>query len=381
MTTPPTPTSENHPPEAQNQQVTTEADKPVDIALGALDNDTGDSLSAEIVTPPQPDHGSLGQIDQNTGNVTYTPAAGFSGNDSFTFKVIDSHQAESNVATISITVTPPVPISQPTQPTQPTQHSTNHSTQPENHPPEAQNQQVTTEADKPVDIALGALDNDTGDSLSAEIVTPPQPDHGSLGQIDQNTGNVTYTPAAGFSGNDSFTFKVIDSHQAESNVATISITVTPLPTPKLIESTPQNGSSDVSTTIDKIEATFNEKVNIGSATISLKDDSGKEIEITTSAQESKVTIIPKSKLSPKTHYTVSFDQIKTENKSNPGSTSLSFTTTAITNNPPLIEKLNASPSSAKVGDLVMLSVANPDLKDENPSSLSLHWSRPQVFPL
>ena len=115
VTTPPTPTSENHPPEAQNQQVTTEADKPVDIALGALDNDTGDSLSAEIVTPPQPDHGSLGQIDQNTGNVTYTPAAGFSGNDSFTFKVIDSHQAESNVATISITVIPPVPISQPTQ--------------------------------------------------------------------------------------------------------------------------------------------------------------------------------------------------------------------------------------------------------------------------
>ena len=92
--TPPTPTPENHPPEAQNQQVTTEADKPVDIALGALDNDTGDSLSAEIVTSPQPDHGSLGQIDQNTGNVTYTPAAGFSGNDSFTFKVIDSHQVK-----------------------------------------------------------------------------------------------------------------------------------------------------------------------------------------------------------------------------------------------------------------------------------------------
>ena len=227
MTTPPTPTptptTENHPPEAQNQQVTTEADKPVDIALGAIDNDTGDSLSAEIVTPPQPDHGSLGQIDQNTGNVTYTPAAGFSGNDSFTFKVIDSHQAESNVGTVSITVTPPVPISHTNTTPTPTTPS-----QPENHPPEAQNQQVTTEADKPVDIALGAIDNDTGDSLSAEIVTPPQPDHGSLGQIDQNTGNVTYTPAAGFSGNDSFTFKVIDSHQAESNVATISITVTPL---------------------------------------------------------------------------------------------------------------------------------------------------------
>ena len=289
----PTPTSENHPPEAQNQQVTTEAGKPVDIALGAIDNDTGDTLSAAIVTPPQPNHGSLGKIDQNTGNVTFTPAAGFSGNDSFTFKVIDSHQAESNVGTVSITVTPPVPLTQPPTPT-PTPTS-------ENHPPEAQNQQVTTEAGKPVDIALGAIDNDTGDTLSAAIVTPPQPNHGSLGKIDQNTGNVTFTPATGFSGNDSFTFKVIDSHQAESNVGTVSITVTPpvpltQPPPKLIESAPQNGSSDVSTTIDKIEATFNDRVNVGSATISLKDDSGKDIQITTSAEDSKVTIIPKSKL-------------------------------------------------------------------------------------
>ena len=225
-------------------------------------------------------------------------------------------------------------------------------------------------------------------TLSAAIVTPPQPNHGSLGQIDQNTGNVTFTPAAGFSGNDSFTFKVIDSHQAESNVGTVSITVTPsvsttqaqLPPPKLIESAPQNGSSDVPTTIDKIEATFNDKVNIGSATITLKDDSGKDIQITTSAQDSKVIIIPKSELSPKTHYTISFDQINTENKSNPGSASFSFTTSAITNNPPLIEKLNASPSSAKVGDLVMLSIANPDLKDENPSSISLHWQQTSGIP-
>ena len=92
-----------------NQQVTIEVDKPVDIALGAIDNDTGDSLSAEIVTSLEPDDGSLGPIDQNTGNVTYTPDPGFCGNDSFTFKVIDSHQAKSNVATVSITVTPSVP--------------------------------------------------------------------------------------------------------------------------------------------------------------------------------------------------------------------------------------------------------------------------------
>ena len=208
---------------------------------GVIDNDTEDSLSAEIVTPPEPSHGSLGSIDQNTGNVTYIPAPGFSGNDSFTFKVMDNHQAESNIATVSITVkpaTPPVPTTTPPPstpvPTSPPPASTPVPTSPpasENHPPQALNQEVTTESDKPVQIPLGAIDNDTEDSLSAEIVTPPEPSHGSLGSIDQNTGNVTYTPVPGFSGNDSFTFKVMDNHQAESNVATVSITVKPVPTP------------------------------------------------------------------------------------------------------------------------------------------------------
>ena len=157
----------------------------------------------------------------------------------------------------------------------------------ENHPPEAQNQQVTTEADKPVDISLGAIDNDTGDSLSAEIVTPPQPNHGSLGQIDQNTGNVTYTPAAGFSGNDSFTFKVIDSHQAESNVGTVSITVTPSvsTTQAPMSTTPYNWYISCkwfykyTNQTDKLTATFDQDIDTISAKISLKDSTGNEIPV------------------------------------------------------------------------------------------------------
>src|SRR4029079_19722064 len=128
-------------------------------------------------------------------------------------------------------------------------------------------------AGKPVDIALGAKDNDTGDSLTAEIVTPPQPNTGSLGQIDKNTGNVAFTPAAVFSGNDSFTFKVIDNHQAESNIGTVTITVTPSvpltpPIPNRIESLPQKGPSDVSSTIEKSKAILDDKWNFGPATIS-----------------------------------------------------------------------------------------------------------------
>ena len=206
---------------------------------------------------------------------------------------------------------------------------------PENHPPEAQNQQVTTEADKPVDIALGAIDNDTGDTLSAAIVTPPQPNHGSLGQIDQNTGNVTFTPAAGFSGNDSFTFKVIDSHQAESNVGTVSITVTPsvsttpapveLP-PHTIGTSPANGSINIPTKADKLTATFDQDIDSSSAKISLKDTTGNEIPADFTSDGPSVTIIPKSDLNPSTNYTVSIDQISGKGKTNVGSVIFSFTT-------------------------------------------------------
>ena len=52
-------------------------------------------------------------------------------------------------------------------------------TRPGNNPPQALDQSVTVEADKPVVITLGVADNDPGESLSASVVTPPQPDHGA----------------------------------------------------------------------------------------------------------------------------------------------------------------------------------------------------------
>ena len=71
-----------------------------------------------------------------------------------------------------------------------------------------------------------------GDSLSFSIVT--QPAHGTLGSIaapdcagNTCTADVTYTPAANYSGTDSFTFKVNDG-TADSNTATVSITINPV---------------------------------------------------------------------------------------------------------------------------------------------------------
>ena len=173
---------------ANNQTVTTLEDTPVSIALTASDVDN-DPLTFAIVTPPA--HGTL---SGSAPNVTYTPAADYTGSDAFTFKVNDG-QVDSNIATVSINVTPV------------------------NDPPVANNQSIITLEDTQAAITLSASDVD-GNALTYILVTSPA--HGTLNGTAQS---FTYTPAANYSGSDNFTFKVNDG-TVDSNTATVSITVT-----------------------------------------------------------------------------------------------------------------------------------------------------------
>jgi hypothetical protein len=92
----------NHPPTANNQSVTTSMNKPIDIVLTANDLDPKDNLTAAIVSKPL--QGSIGELNPNTGVITYTPNSGFTGTDAFTFKVNDGKTDSSKVGTIRITV-------------------------------------------------------------------------------------------------------------------------------------------------------------------------------------------------------------------------------------------------------------------------------------
>ncbi len=85
-------------------------------------------------------------------------------------------------------------------------------------PPRADNQTVQVIQDIPKSITLTAVD-DNGDPVSFIIVTPPQ--HGALAGSGANR---TYTPASGFYGADSFTFKANDG-TLDSTLATVSINV------------------------------------------------------------------------------------------------------------------------------------------------------------
>ena len=103
MTVTITVTPVNDAPVAVGNSYTTSAGTALTLAApGVLQNDAdidGDTLTAVLVGSPS--HGTL-TLNAN-GSFTYTPAAGFSGNDTFTYKANDG-QADSSVATVSIAV-------------------------------------------------------------------------------------------------------------------------------------------------------------------------------------------------------------------------------------------------------------------------------------
>lgn len=129
--------------------------------------------------------------------------------------------------------------------------------------PVAQDQSVTTNQNTPVAITLVATDED-GDTLTYSIVGGP-----SNGVLSGTGANRTYTPNAGFTGSDQFTFRANDG-TVDSNLATVSITVVPTGDPPTITSfTPTSGGVGVrviitgtrfagatSVTFDGVPATF-----------------------------------------------------------------------------------------------------------------------------
>ncbi len=150
----------------------------------------GDPLTASLVTGPQ--NGSL-TLNQN-GTFVYVPDEGFFGTDSFTYRAAD-FESLSNVATVTMLVPEPV-----------------------NNAPFAVDEDFGTDF---ADANVLANDSDPdGDALSA--VLEQAPTNGSL-TLNPN-GTFSYTPAPGFVGQVTFTYRASDG-QALSNIATVRFVV------------------------------------------------------------------------------------------------------------------------------------------------------------
>jgi hypothetical protein len=83
---------------------------------------------------------------------------------------------------------------------------------------------ATVSSGSTVTVSLPCADTD-GDTITRSIVGNPTRG-GSLGQVDQLAGAVTYTAPAGFVGVDLFSFKATDSQGISSRVAVATVTVT-----------------------------------------------------------------------------------------------------------------------------------------------------------
>ncbi len=201
--------------------VTTPEDTP--ISLNVINNDT------DVEGPVVPSTVDLNMTDDGiqsnytnefgswivstAGVVTYTPAANFNGTATLPYTVQDNSSATSNQATITITVT-----------------NTN------DLPIAGNDTDLTTAEETALVITVLANDSDPDGTIAANTVdldpTTSEIDNAHItndGNWSVNTsGVVTFTPKANFNGATSLTYTVQDNSGGTSNIATISVTVTPM---------------------------------------------------------------------------------------------------------------------------------------------------------
>lgn len=177
-------------PKAVDDAVTTTADTPVDVPV--LRNDKGTALRVTGVGTA-----ANGTVRTTDTGVTYTPAAGWSGTDTFTYTVTDG-TGSTATATVTVTVTPT-----------------------------AGNDVLQTPANTSLAISPKTLTgNDTGSGLTVTGATPPR--HGTVTKAAD--GTLVYTPSAGWSGTDTFTYTVTDA-SGQTATATVTVLVGAVATP------------------------------------------------------------------------------------------------------------------------------------------------------
>jgi hypothetical protein len=94
--------------------------------------------------------------------------------------------------------------------------------QPSGNSPKANDQEISTDQNKSVEITLTGAYQDKASKLT--FSKSSEPSNGKADIVDTSIGKVTYTPNPGYSGSDSFQFKVNDG-KLDSNIATVKITV------------------------------------------------------------------------------------------------------------------------------------------------------------
>ena len=187
----------NYPPTANDDTAVTSEDAASVIDVLANDSDVDGNLDLSSVRIASDPFAGTVSVDTATGQITYTPDTEVGLLDWFTYEISDANGATST-ALVTVVVTDV------------------------NDAPTATDIQVTLAAGAAVDLAVWYNDVDLDgvvDPLTTTIVSPP-----GIGMAELNAdGTVRYNPTS--VGTTTFTYTVRDNEGAESNVATVDITV------------------------------------------------------------------------------------------------------------------------------------------------------------
>ena len=190
----------NKGPVAEDDIYTVDRDSTGNI-LPVLENDRDpENDYLKIVSASDPDHGTV-EISGDSV-LSYTPDAGFTGEDTFTYVIEDLHRTTphppgpESTATVTINV--------------------------KNNPPVAVDDYydlMKNTYDNPLDVLVNDSDPD-GDPISIVSATRPM-----LGDIWVGETVIKYTPPEGYCGKDSFTYRIEDDKGA-GDMASVMVTIT-----------------------------------------------------------------------------------------------------------------------------------------------------------
>ncbi|WGZ92021.1 MAG: Ig-like domain-containing protein [Candidatus Thiocaldithrix dubininis] len=189
----PTTTPINQAPKAVADSATVDYGQSVRINVLSNDSDPdNDTLTVQSFTNPA--HGTVSKDSQNV--LTYTPAIGFSGADSFTYTISDG-KGHTAVATVNLIVNAP----------------------PNGAPTAVADTATTTYGTQ---VTIQVLSNDT--DPDNDLLTLIDSTNGTNGTVSFSDSAITYKPNAGFSGEDSFSYTITDGH-GHTAIGQVKVTV------------------------------------------------------------------------------------------------------------------------------------------------------------
>ena len=246
--------SVNDPPDAQDDAVSADEDSGAN-QLDLLINDSAAPDQGETLQVTAATSGANGSVEISADgmSVLYTPAAEFSGSDSFTYTISDGNGG-TDTATVTVVVNGV------------------------NDPPDAADDTAGVQEDSAANV-IDVLANDSFAPDAGETLVITEVTQGANGTVAIDEGWITYTPHANFAGDDSFTYTIGDGNGG-TDTATVIVTVNSVNDPP--------DAIDDSATVDEDSGATSVDVL---ANDSLAPDAGETLAITAVTQGANGSVV------------------------------------------------------------------------------------------